>query len=831
MIDLFKDGVQDTWKSLVGDAYGGQIPTGGYDFPTACILSKAHRQASDLHVEVLDYEIPDFDDDPDWVEFSEDPDLAPPIAAKERGPGHTRSPFKYLPGFEEPIGLFGRAYKPFGELVCILEAYGQDTSGLYNWFRDQWGIPDDVPLEKGIPTLVSKGNVAWAGISRTLKPYMGMLKATAPLLRVVHHGKHRTDFFDEALVDWERIGEVARMIAIQMVADDHVADKKVKRMDFRVVGFEIPHAPKKSDLEWDFKYERIHNEDYKLYSSFLLSLDNSERNLEVVSRRFKDALVEVDMEEEVPEKDILQNIVIEHVSEPVEFYWWEHGEEDVLPVKKGESVVKDRKFFFEGNLFTLVKSLLSLRYKKNPELFPRVAHLKWLGSALDKFGQRKVAQAEITKLIMDITGPNFLGVVKKVAEFVEKGRGVKFYREMAHLMGANNNDFQIRVPVQLYLLLTKRDTGRRWMLEQIQKVVGFHDHAMESPTIRDFMNETLVSGNPAIAVGSFVKRHRRIWGARFMREAKGRYREKDNGEEMVMEQFKAKVISKVALKITDRDESYYNANDVVKLLADTVQNYVRKRTPKHLNPPDVPLHEGEDPTVYARKLNVFVKNNVKKGRSKPVDFEDMYHVAIDCLEDFSLDVRKAFSTLLGNKRYEHVKKSLLGESDTEEPDVFEMSEEEESEEDEPIDIPSVSLKGKEVEESQPVPLGTGFDSEEDEFGEFDEGLDETQEDIFDAPKDQDNGDFLSDEEDFEVSPAVKSEFLTGLDLALELSEDIPNIPMDDIRRLIMKHGSRVSYADYVEICKEEKHKAQVRLVESFQKGLQAQNVQDEEDIL
>lgn len=243
-IDLFRDGALGTARKLVELAYNEPGVEGGFDAPSATCLShgRGGAYASDLHLEVSEpFEL---DWDLDGYVLSEVISDAPRNRGKEAIPERTRAPFIDPLPDHVFTGTFGECTKRVVEAVSLLKSAGSECSPLIEWFGSAWGLDtaDCDRLKALIPVTKSQGAAAWAGYKRGLHPTVFGYPATQAMLRVVHHGKHRTAWGEDMLVDWSKVSTLCRVIVAQVCADDIL--KVPRRMDYNLMSEEFPRAPK-----------------------------------------------------------------------------------------------------------------------------------------------------------------------------------------------------------------------------------------------------------------------------------------------------------------------------------------------------------------------------------------------------------------------------------------------------------------------------------------------------------------------------------------------------------------------------------------------------------
>lgn len=750
MIDLFAGSAHDAYDQIMQKTYGGVAPSGGWDFPSACVLSKAHMQRADLHINSEFPEAPD-EDDPIYS-VSMDNYLAPLTYARESGPGHTRSPFRFPPGFESPFGYLGKAFRPFSELCCILLAYHQDITGLENWFKDEWGIPDHVDLRRGYPSLVSLGDAAWAGISRSLRPFCTMLKSSQAGLRTVQHGTHRSKFGEHKLVDWERVEEVAKCIALQLVSDDTKAKKSVPRMDFAIVGPELPDAPQPLDMVWDFQYDRKITKEGTLWKTLEAAFARSESFETDRFERYSKGKLEVEVVEDMTPAEVMVIVGKYRTAKVVDVDWRKDVGPDIFEVEQDMRRVPDKPKLEKGNLHDLLTTLVASRIKKSSYLFPRPAHLHKVIDAIESGKDLVASLKEGREILKRCLGDRFLGLIRKFGDIIEPGRGAKYLAEVAHLMGAKSGDFQIRQPDKLWDMLCRREKGILYMLDLFRRNIVKYEKSMENPTLYDLFDECIMTGQISVLLAGFISRHRVAWANRFIREARGRHLEGNKDPEVIVEQLKSAVMRGTTFRVTADRQLHADEDSTAFVLRRSVEAYCRKRKKYHEADPKAPVYMGEGLTAYALILDKFVLRTT--GKKQKITIESVLPTLWDMLVAFAEDVLKVLAAVTEEVARMRNGSSFPENESPEEEDVYDTL----------VDSPG--------EITIPLPVAavpTWTPYEDRTFGDM-EGEDD-----------------VSDFDDEEVNL---------LDLDAELREDYPGVSLSERMAFVTEHGRLVTYGVY-----------------------------------
>jgi len=287
MLDILNNSIEEIYMAHMNAAYAhlGGAPEGGYEPPAATMLARTTQAYSDLHIELAPLETD--------VNISYAPVIAPVNYFQEEPPRDSDPPF-YDP-FEQydPPGLFGQALKAYSKVVCVCSAYGIDPKAYESWFKADWGIDqnEDLSMFAAIPR--SKGATLWAGISRVLQPYCAALTSAQPAVNVKIHNKSRTDFGENALINWPRVHAIATAIGVQLVADDEFAQGKFSRIDFAIVRADVAKAP--SNVKMDLPVATT-----KVVNPYIME---TIKRLKATMQRFiikpKESLVHVELEDTV----------------------------------------------------------------------------------------------------------------------------------------------------------------------------------------------------------------------------------------------------------------------------------------------------------------------------------------------------------------------------------------------------------------------------------------------------------------------------------------------------------------------------------------------------
>jgi len=542
-IDLFKYGVKDTWEKIVGSAYEGAAPDGGYDFPSGATVSKCPDEYSSLHVDALFYD--DFEDEP----VSSDVALAVLNHGAERGPGTTDHPFLYPSSIVRYPGMFGGALKNFCEARAILLAGGSDVQGIDNWFRDCWALPDEFDLDYCTPNMRSQGAAMWGGISRVLKPLATLLPASVPGLRVVQHGQHRTDFGPDVLVDWARVTAIAQTIAVQMYADDYYANKRLPKMSFGLARHELPHAPPVSSYCWSYDYTRNRSEVGDNHDAMVLLIRKAKDLEHSRKQTLEERGIMVDVDPS------LDRVLITNLSERNPLLndnnvrgWYDYPDEgDILQIKQKPSG-------FIGKHLSMINTmdvLLSAVVKDNINNLPRpavierrIANTEIHGAICDDFKQNRA-------MVRDIYGSKFLVTLKTLGNLANKSQGWDWVVNLCHQCDLQDPQFRQANLLALFTQITHSVAGTNRLASILARIIRDVDNFHANNFVMDVSRRAMRDQRPDMIIGEIVERRRKYWVNRCKRNAKGRYEERNPATKahMIASQIRSKTLRQTKIKV------------------------------------------------------------------------------------------------------------------------------------------------------------------------------------------------------------------------------------------------------------------------------------------
>jgi len=627
-IDLFKYGVKDTWEKLMCRAYEGEYPEGGYDFPSAAILSKCEPHESDLHVDIINY------DGIDFSEFTLDSSLAVLNSVQEEGPATTDNPFEYPPDVSNYPGVFGGALKNFCEARCLLKNGKSDTSGLDKWFADSWGVPGDFDFDYVTPSLRSTGAAMWGGVSRVLKPMNTMLPASVPGLQVTHHGRHRTDYGERTLVDWSRIKAVAQSVVVQMYADDKFAKGQVRRMDYRIVPYNLPEAPSDGGQHWDFPIMHHAKFAHTSYKHMMETIRRAKAKEYLrVEGHLKDGirvdnLGKIDRIKMAELRD--KNVIID-----TNFGkdWYKHGVDadlaDIAPKKKGFiSATMSRYKTQEILLVSRVRSIIN-KLPRSAQIMSDITETENLGGVAAGFHRNKA-------LVKEVYGHKFLHVTRNLGDLAGRDKGWDWVVDTARECGVTDSHFSHPSLTGIYLHMINDIRGVSALAARVARIVRDVDQ-WQANNLVTYLGR-IESMDASVLVGDVIRKKKRYWVSRCVRNYKGRLLSKTSRDHMIVSQIRAKTLRATDFHVDDQARVFVDRKSHDIAFRKVLDAYIRKRR-----------KYSRDAPVLADDIWAACRTADDKFRlPKLTSFSTMYQHSIDYLEEFRRDIANTIEYLFTN---------------------------------------------------------------------------------------------------------------------------------------------------------------------------------------
>lgn len=628
-IDLFGTSVQEVWDELVSRGYTDERPSGGYDFPSGAILSKYGKAGSDLHVDVSE-NIPTnvFD-----VEVSEYDDFAYMSQGVERGPSTTDSPFIWRSSLLLFPGYFGEALKAYVEVRCILLVYNVNVAGLDSWFKESWGVPEEFSLDFVTPNVRSQPPALWGGVSRVLKPFLSMLPATGPALHVTHHGVHRTKFGKSKLVDWSRISVIAEAIGKQILVDDMTTHRNITRMDFKIVGSEIPSAPIGSSLQVEFVYERKNFQIMQYYTSMEAIISKAKKFEKKILAGVSKENVSVNAEVELNVDSTVQ-LLGKQTEAPFANLgnWWEDESElDLLtPVNRIE--VPRGKYVTYMN-FT--NTVLLHRVHCCINQLPRVHELMFILAKMDNAEMDEFDNAFLLKVCTMVYGSKFLVLMEMCGNICSRVGGrdwvAKFLKDIKYPLAKMNYTNLIG----LFNSAIKQPECIKSLVQILMPIIRDVDYEQSSTFLTDVTHEMAQSENPAILVARIIQKKRKYWVSRLLRNAKSRKRAKNSTEHLIVSQLRSKVLRRVKIEVDKKMQIIFSQDNIDAIFLESVNNFIR--------------HRAKGKNIKSLKLINSIKElqavDKDYGLKHSLSFTRMFEHVMDYLNEFGRDIVSTFEDM------------------------------------------------------------------------------------------------------------------------------------------------------------------------------------------
>jgi hypothetical protein len=252
-IDVLTHSSKSIVEALRIAAYGinATPPLGGYDIPSpTALMTLPNTVITSELSEVTDF-IVTFHVEPEQDDCTDQVGVFSSIKELQPMPSDTRSPFVHP--FEElrPPGLMGTALTAYLEAKATLAQYGYESEGWDDLMAKQWGLsPEDTDRIKLMTVGTrSDGAAFWGGLSAKLVPCAAVYYGSGPLATVRATGSNRFCFGPNANVNWSKLQELARLIAVRLAVEEQLPHKGHTTLRFTINQNNIPMAPNKLNLD------------------------------------------------------------------------------------------------------------------------------------------------------------------------------------------------------------------------------------------------------------------------------------------------------------------------------------------------------------------------------------------------------------------------------------------------------------------------------------------------------------------------------------------------------------------------------------------------------
>lgn len=605
MFDILTTSALDISNGLLKEAWGGVLPQGGNDFPSACVISKCEQKDSQISIEIGIH--------PKANGYSAVPMLADRTRSVVIGPSDSDTPFMYAAGEITPPGIFGKALKSYGQVIALLRKYGVSETNYDNWFRVQWGVAPDVDLTGIIPTLRSENDALWGGMGRKLAPGALLHAAGSKQTRVTFHGYDRSNAGKHKLVDFPRLRAIASIAGSLIMLEDRYAAGKLKRLDFRIVGKEIPTSPANisSNLAdiipmetWAYR---------NIARGALEHVQGFRRTALILSRNAlgTGGALELDDSIHVPAEALLEFIsqnkvpsipytTFLNMSEPI------FDIDDTIPTPKIDMQPKDKED--EDRVMTtyiafasVIRPFVNQNFKNLPEAHKLRSLLSTLTAG--SITESEEAEKVLRKVIAEVVPPDWLKRLYRLYCLVFKDKKksrelmVKVMKDMNTPNGIfQNTDWLIAGP---RILASKACYS--WIVEEIARSVTrtVRERGTEQALVGSLRRILSSSSNGDLGLAEIVRQRKIWWANEYVRRSKSR------DDKRVLYQQKSRLFRHAQLsidsdgKVTLKDSQPALAN----VLENSARNFLRKRR-NFADPEAMPISPGGmHPRAYAARLD------------------------------------------------------------------------------------------------------------------------------------------------------------------------------------------------------------------------------------
>lgn len=605
--DILSDSAMEIALGKISEAWGGDAPMGGLDFPSACTLSQTKSQDSDFHVELGLVE--------DTDELSEIPWLADVTRTEVQGPADTDSPFQFATGEASPPGMFGAALRAYGEVVAMCGEYGVDATAYNLWFKAQWGIPADESLLGAVPAVRSHGAAFWGGVGRKLAPAPYASLSASKQIRVVWHGTNREKFGVDKLVDWPRINALAKLTGQALLVEDRYAKGRLKRIDFNLVGREFPKCPSGIGLG----IERIVPPDKWIERPVALHAIewvNGFRDSKIALLRGginARPAIDLGWEVEIPSAAIVDYIKEHHIGTVPHILALSMGEANFDLDDRGPSFKVESSPDHPPNVFNAFAAVVKPFISRNYKDLPMAWQVRMLAEAVDggNISERREAISELRTMFSLVIPEDFLLRIFRIFCLVlkDKEKAGSVVVSVMKSFGAPKSVFQTRDLRSISKRVINSDKCLPWFAEEIARGITRHkvEHGQEA-LISSKLKRILSGPYDGDIALEFIIRHRRNWWSmEYLRRAKA------SPDRKVEYQFKSRMFRVTCIAVDD----HYNIEEIIYDGAYRIQMekiagaYMRKRKKFGTQDPVAPSPSGYDARAYAQLLDDTLEPNIK----------------------------------------------------------------------------------------------------------------------------------------------------------------------------------------------------------------------------
>lgn len=777
-IDIFRDGVYATSNKLLQKAYDGEIMEGAFDWPASCGVSKINKEFSDMHVEFCQELEEDYWENEPADMFSEVRNIAPATLAKEPGPSDTTTPFSYPEGESSAPGMFGKALRSFTEAVAVIIAQNEPVEDLIELFCRLWGLDQKQKesIVASIPNTRSQGVALWGGYQRILRPITYAYGATQAGLKVVFHGVTRQKFGEDAIVDWPRIEATVRTIVGQVMVDDRKVKVMPKRMDFAIVPYEVPEAPKVTKMKpIRFKCAAENNAILSgaAQAAFNYIANCRKKNLEsmdIVRKTkltltvqtqlpaFSAGFVHIDRTLGAINLDVLHNVLDDDV--------------DLMQITRAPQLVTNKR----PTGMTVFKSIVEAAIRKNLHVLPRAYEVHEAVAALDIPQKQAAATKLLSHTIKVVVDKDAFTMLAAFGNLVEKGLGRLWVIKVADEIGLDKGIFRNTGYKHILSAGINSEKGIIGFGILIQRLIHTVEMNVTIVFTRQFLLDMANSGSLIDSLDLLFNRRKRYWKNRYKRKARMYVQNilDKNVKECVKYQLLSKSFDMAEFVINEEHEVKWQPLPIRQVLCSAAHKFATKRMKKTQNPQDLLEPSFGWAAILRGELDDWVKQQCNKVSVYP--YVDAANDIRYRLDEFVQDIRDIYRRIITNDAVD------LSELPVEDEPDEDLNVEEEVIE--PVVMPPIRVRAdfEDVAVVNPVKEADPTAQKISAVCDFDDDDDMG-----------DNGDVEFDEDGNAIYYYI---------LRSDLYDDIPRITERVINELVIKYGEQVPMSEMDQVKKD-----------------------------
>jgi len=768
-IDLWEDGVGVSIEKMAANAGIDVSELMAFDMPCDGSLSRVPDGTGDLHVDLDDLAMAD---EEGWSDFC---GFAPATRAKEPEPADTTPPFNQDEALLNVPGLFGGALRAYGEAFACYSVHGVDTTNLRACFQAMWGIDEDsmVQFDRLMPVARSSGDSFWGGWARNLQPANFSLPATQSAVHAKFHNLNRTAFGPHALVDWPRIKAIAEVTCGRLLADDVYVKNRVRRVDFAIDPREVIHAPQKLQIAQvevtGSKNAAAMNNTYVIGAINYLAAQDS-GGASGIRYHTGDTII-VEQAVEIP-RHVVYSLPVTFkapiITTPLVLVESpDMGTEDLQVRDRSQNlrIFKSKNFDVEQVLKAIAIGSMKRMKNISHRSFGIRASIIELESKDD--GKRQKAKKLLVDAIKKVWPDNVLSSLVGYGNVNSPGHGVRLIADLLERAGEGTGMLQEHNYNRLWARLINMPAVLRILAGVLASAILYIDRQISPDFSNRYIELLAKSGDFGEVLNEIFSARKRYWVNRYIRTAKD-VKGVDR-ERFVLSQVRAKVFMKAKFRINEGGAVELLDVECCNALTNSAVNYIRHRKKEY---------DSSNP-VYT-KLQICsgsLDTLVSAARVQPANprFSELANKIWADLKEFEVDVREFLRSVLmltkhTNEESGHQAKALYDKVLDVDKQVLEKSH--------PAmeDLPDI--------EPKPAKVANTAGDLDDMFAPM-----VKKRTVKEKVKVEDKN-LEGDDMGGMFSLPIKKK-VQEVDLANELIEEIPGIPIEVVHRAVNKYGQRV----------------------------------------